>query len=81
MSILGNRNQPEANPCAGRCTQSVGDYVCATCGRTVEETSDWNALSVEERIRIKAQAKARLAAIRNGAHPSDKALFTNAAIA
>lgn len=78
MSILGTRSQPESSPCEGRCTQSVGDYVCATCGRTVEETRDWNGLSREDRIRIKGLAKSRLVAIRAGAHPSDKSLFTDA---
>ncbi|ORE47623.1 hypothetical protein BKN49_05340 [Pseudomonas aeruginosa] len=78
MSILAFRDQPEATPCRGICTQSVGDYVCTTCGRTIEEARDWNAMSKEERIATKAKAKSRLAQIRAGANAGDDTLWVHA---
>lgn len=78
MSILAFRDQPEATPCRGNCTQSVGDYVCTTCGRTIEEARDWNAMSKADRIATKAKAKSRLAQIRAGANASDDTIWAHA---
>jgi predicted Fe-S protein YdhL (DUF1289 family) len=73
MSILGSRSLPDGSPCAGVCTQSVGDYVCTTCGRTIPETRDWNAYDREKRLLTKQRARARLIAIRAGADAGDEA--------
>ena len=78
MSILAFHDRSEATPCRGSCTQSVGDYVCTTCGRTIEETRDWNAMSKDERLRTKAKAKARLEQIRAGANAGNDTLWANA---
>lgn len=78
MSILGFGTQPESTPCKGVCTQSVGDFVCATCGRTLCEARDWNAMSREERIAVKAKSKERLALIRSGVSAGDDSLWVHA---
>jgi predicted Fe-S protein YdhL (DUF1289 family) len=78
MSVLGFGAQPQSTPCKGICTQSVGDFVCTTCGRTLHETRDWNAMSREQRIEVKALAKARLARIRSGVSAGDESLWVHA---
>lgn len=75
MSINGTRHLPHANPCAGICTQSVGNYVCTCCGRTIPEARDWNGYSKDERVAVKQKCKARLVQLKEGIDPNDASLW------
>lgn len=60
MSVMGRRDSPTSNPCVGRCSHCVGDFQCRGCGRTVPEVLNWNTLTDDEKIEIKAQLPQRL---------------------
>ncbi len=36
-------------PCTGHCTTALGDDVCRSCARTLDEITQWPQLSEDER--------------------------------
>ena len=50
-----------ASPCRRQCTLDEHD-VCVGCGRTITEICGWSALDEAGRVRVCADAAARLAA-------------------
>lgn len=50
-----------ASPCRRQCTLD-GHDVCVGCGRTISEICGWSALDEAGRVRVCADAAARLAA-------------------
>lgn len=59
MSVM-RPNRPDSSPCVGRCSHNVGDDICKGCGRTIPEVRDWNQLTSEQKIEVKAIAKGRI---------------------
>lgn len=49
-------------PCVKVCTLDARAGLCLGCGRTVGEIAGWSAMSADERHRIMAELRARLAA-------------------
>ena len=49
------------SPCRRQCTLDERD-VCMGCGRTITEICGWSTLGEAERVRVCADAAARLAA-------------------
>ena len=41
-----------ACPCTGHCTTALGDDVCRSCLRTLEEVTRWPEMSDEERCTV-----------------------------
>ena len=55
------RQAHTASPCRRQCTLDERD-VCIGCGRTITEICGWSTLGEAERVRVCADAAARLAA-------------------
>jgi hypothetical protein len=55
------RQARTASPCRRQCTLD-GHDVCVGCGRTISEICGWSALDEAGRVRVCADAAARLAA-------------------
>jgi|GEM_PF-3381045 len=39
-------------PCTGHCTTALGDDVCRSCQRTLDEVTRWPAMSEDERREV-----------------------------
>ena len=55
------RQAHTASPCRRQCTLDAHD-VCVGCGRTITEICGWSALDEVGRVRVCADAAARLVA-------------------
>lgn len=67
--ISGIRAATAESPCIGHCTTVLGDDVCRSCLRTLDEITSWPTITDEERIRINQ----RIAALsRKSTHPTDR---------
>lgn len=58
------------HPCIGRCSTSLGDYICKGCHRTAQEVIGWNGYTREQKIVIierldSAKRKARISELAN----------------
>lgn len=57
MKASGEREAHDT-PCKGKCNIFGED--CKTCFRTAEEVLNWNLLSIEDKVKIKALIKERV---------------------
>ncbi len=58
---VARRGARSASPCRRQCTLDERD-VCIGCGRTITEICGWSALDEAGRVRVCADAAARLVA-------------------
>lgn len=61
--VLGE-NSAEC-PCLGHCTTALGDDVCRSCLRTLDEVTHWPALTEDQRRAVNRRI-ARLSAAAEG---------------